>query len=57
MISVDTIDKIIICTKYGTIAIVHALYGAINDELNYNLFETNILIQSAVCVPIKQDKS
>ena len=57
MLPLDSIDKIIILTKNGTIAIIHALFGTINDELNYNTFETNIFIQSVAAIPTRNDKA
>ncbi len=57
MIGLENCDKIVICTKISTIAIIHACYGTINDDLNFSLFETNILIQSAIAIPIRNDKS
>jgi hypothetical protein len=57
MISLENIDKIVICTKNSTIVVINVFPNSITDELNFSLFETNILIQSALAIPMRNDKS
>ena len=57
MIELENVEKIAICTKNSTIAIINVSSNTISDELNLSLFETNILIQSVLAVPMKNEKS
>jgi hypothetical protein len=57
MISLENIDKIVICTKNSTIVVINVFSNSVTDELNFSLFETNILIQSALAIPMRNDKS
>ena len=57
MISLENIDKIVICTKNSTIVVINVFANSTSDELNFSLFETNILIQSAIAIPMRNDKS
>lgn len=57
MIALENIDKIVICTKNSTIGVINSLSNYVSDELDFSLFETNILIQSALAVPMKNEKS
>ena len=57
MISLDNLDKIILCTKNGSIVILNAIFISLNDDINYALFETNInSVSAAVAIQIRHEK-
>lgn len=55
MLSIESIDKIILCAKGGLIVVIDAHFESIDDDLNFSTFHVPIKIYCSAAVPIKHD--